>query len=293
MSKLKQRETLMLVLFFIVSVMLNAASVVFFMAPHELASAGVAGIAIILYHFTGLGVGFWILFINIPLIIIGIIKFKLKFFATTIAAIVFTAALVELIPLVIPNTLIPFTDNTLLAAIVGGAFLGIAVGLMFRVGASHGGTDIVAKLIRLKYKHIQTGKFYIFFGVVIILAGAIVFWDHTLLLYSAICVVAMSFSTNMVLYGSDEARMVYIITKSDSNISKRLTTELTLGVTYIQGKGAYSDNDKKVLLCAMRNHTVPKARQIVMEEDENAFMIVTKASQVLGWGYKKLDSVDL
>ena len=293
LKKINHKDLSKLIVISMVAIVINALSVVLFLAPHRLSSSGVTGIAVILDHFASMGVGIWVFLLNLPLMVFGVIVFKYKFFFTTIIAVTANSALITLFENIMPPAFLPFTPNTLLSAVIGGAGLGIASGLMFRAGASMGGVDIAVKALRLKYKHMKTGKFYIFLGSAVIIAGALAFRDHTLLLYSTIVVISMSFGANFVLYGSDEARMVYIITKSDSNISHRLNSELTLGVTYIQGKGAYSDNDKKILLCAMKNHVLPKARQIVMEEDENAFMIVTKASQVLGWGHKKLDSADL
>jgi len=293
MKNIKPAEFAKQAMIFAVAVVINSASLVLFLAPHNLSSSGVTGVAVILSYFTSPGLGLWVFLLNLPLMVFGVIVFKFKFFATTILAVFATSSLTELLVSIVPYAFSPFTDNVLLSAIIGGTGLGVASGLMFRAGSSMGGVDVAVKALRLKYKHMKTGKFYILLGAIVITAGALAFNDHTLLLYSTIVVFAMSFGANFVLYGSDEARMIYIITNNDSNIARRLTSELTLGVTYIQGKGAYSDNDKRVLLCAMRNHMVPKARQIVLEEDNHAFMIVTKASEVLGWGHKKLDSVDL
>jgi len=296
MKKITSNEKITQIIFFIAGVVLNSLSVAIFLAPHNLASAGLSGIAIILeYLAIEIGVGWWILILNIPLLVLGVFFFSIKFSVTTILGVALSSILTEFLAAFSYNALdgVPFSPNPLVSAIVGGGLIGAAVGCAFRANSSLGGLDIIVKILRQKYRHMKTGGFYIFTGSFIILAGAIVFGDHSLIIYATIVLVSMSFFTNAVLYGGDGARMVYIITNNDSNISKRLNDELETGVTYIRGTGSYTGAEKKILLCAMRSHTLPKAREIVLEEDAQAFMIVTSASQVLGGGYKKLDSVDL
>ena len=150
----------------------------------------------------------------------------------------------------------------------------------------------------------QTGTFYIFVDGAIVVFGTVCAmlkkggislenFSPDILIYSVIAIFVQSHFANMVLYGSDEARMIYIITTKEAEISERINKELHSGVTYLQGKGAYTENDRQILMCAMRKQQLPGAKTIVLQEDPAAFMIVTSASQVLGKGYKSLDEEEL
>ena len=86
---------------------------------------------------------------------------------------------------------------------------------------------------------------------------------------------------------------LYIISDNENDIAERFMKELDVGVTYLQGRGAYTSKNKKVMLCAMRKQLLPRARGIVLQHDENAFMIVTSANQVFGEGFRRHDSIDL
>ena len=112
-------------------------------------------------------------------------------------------------------------------------------------------------------------------------------------LYAAIALFVQMFVLNMVLYGSDEARMVYIISDRDEIIAKRLLEEIDAGATYLYGNGAYTGKDRKVLMCALKMRAVPQAREIIRQEDSDAFVIVTKATNVFGEGFKSHVEEDL
>ena len=154
-------------------------------------------------------------------------------------------------------------------------------------------TDIIVKLLRLKFRHISTGAIFLFTDGMVCLASGFVFKDFDNALYAAIAVFIQMFVLNMVLYGSDEARMVYIISDRDEIIAKRLLEEIDAGATYLYGNGAYTGKDRKVLMCALKMRAVPQAREIIRQEDSDAFVIVTKATNVFGEGFKSHVEDDL
>ncbi len=106
------------------------------------------------------------------------------------------------------------------------------------------------------------------------------------MLYSAIAILATSLVLDKVLYGTDEAKLLFLISDRSDKITVRLLAELQIGVTYLQGSGAFHKNQKQVVLCAMRKQLVPKAEKIVREEDETAFLIITNATEIYGEGHK-------
>ena len=167
------------------------------------------------------------------------------------------------------------------------------MGVIFQAGATTGGSDIIIKLLRLRFPYIKTGMLFFLMDLVIVGAAAVVFKDVDAALYSLICVVVTSLVLDVVLYGRDEAKVIYIISDNADSIAKRLLEELDLGVTFIHGEGAYSGNKKKVIMVAVKKMIAPRTETIVREEDPDAFMIVTSATEIFGEGYKSYFSEKL
>lgn len=269
---------------------LYAAGVTLFLDPNELASGGVSGIAIIVSNFIDIfPVGVWIVLINVPIMIAGVIKLGWKILLPTFYALVVSSGAMTLFEYFIP----PVTQNALLACAGGAVLASAGIGLVFRGGATTAGTDIIVKLLKLKFKHVSTGAIFLFTDGLVCLASGIAFGNIDKALYAGIAVFIQMVVLNMVLYGSDEARMVYIISRNDESIAKRLLEEIDAGATYLYGNGAYTGQDRKVLMCVLKMRTLPEAREIVRQEDSDAFMIVTKATSVFGEGFKSHIEDDL
>ena len=194
------------------------------------------------------------------------------------------------------NMLAPFgaaTNDLLLASLGSSVLIAVTMGVIFQAGATTGGSDIIIKLLRLRFPYIKTGMLFFLMDLVIVGAAAVVFKDVDAALYSLICVVVTSLVLDVVLYGRDEAKVIYIISDNADSIAKRLLEELDLGVTFIHGEGAYSGNKKKVIMVAVKKMIAPRTETIVREEDPDAFMIVTSATEIFGEGYKSYFSEKL
>ncbi len=269
---------------------LYAAGVALFLDPNNLASGGVSGIAIIIGEFADFfPTGTWVVIINIPIMVAGVWKLGAKILLPTFFSLFVSALAMNGFEYFVQ----PITDNPLLACVGGAVLVAAGIGLVFRGGATTAGTDIIVKLLRLKYKHISTGAIFLFTDGLICLASGIVFGEADKALYAGIAVFIQMMVLNIVLYGSDEARMIYIISEHDDVIAKRLLEEVDAGATFLYGNGAYTGKDRKVLMCALRMRSVPQAREIVRQEDSDAFMIVTKATSVFGEGFKSHVEEDL
>ena len=258
--------------------------VVLFFDSNNLAPGGVSGISIILDKTVGImSTGTWSFVINIPILILGALKFGGRFILST----VYTVALSSLVMDVSARFNIVLTDDVLLAAIFGALLTGVGIGLVFRAGATTGGSDIIIRLLRTKYRHISTGS--LFFGIdcAIIAISAVAFGNVSSALYAAVASFLQTRIINTVLYGTDSARIVYIISEKSDAISKRLLLELETGVTILDGHGAYTNSEKEVIMCVLPPKNLPKAKDIVRCEDEEAFLVVTSATSVFGEGYKK------
>ena len=273
-----------------IGALLFAAGVSLFLDPNNRASGGVSGIAIIIGGLTDiLPTGTWVILFNIPIMIAGVWKLGVKILLPTFYAITISSLSMNLLE----EYVNPLTSNPLLACVGGGVLVAAGIGLVFRGGATTGGSDIIVKLLRLKFRHISTGAIFLFTDGLICLISGIVFGDIDKALFAGIGVFIQMSVLNTVLYGSDEARIVYIISKHDDLIAKRLLKELDVGATYLYGNGVYTGNDRKVLMCALRMRLLPQAREIIRQEDSDAFVIVTKATNVFGEGFKSHAEDDL
>lgn len=264
---------------------LYAASVSLFLDPNALAPGGVTGIAIILNHITGLDTGTWLLMINLPILALGTWKFGWRFILSTMYCTALTSVFVNLLA-----PLGAVTVDPVLAALAGGSLMAVGLGLVLKSGATTGGTDIIIKLLHLKYPHLRTGSLFLITDAVIVAASAFVFQNIDVALYAGVVVFINSVLLDLVLYGRDGAKMIFIISDRHEAITKRILEEMDVGATYISGSGAYSGKAKNVILCVMKKQLSPKAEEIVREEDPGAFMIVTSATEIFGEGYKSIFS---
>ena len=269
-----------------VGAFIYAFGIAVFLDPNHLAPGGVSGISIILNSFIPIGTGIWIFVINIPLMILGLIVFKFSFLMGTLYATAFSSAIIEVIARVFPHLIPDMHDHLVIAAVAGGALVALGIGLVFRGGGSTGGFDIVVKLLRRKFRHMKTGVLYLALDMTVITLSAIAFHDILVALYAVVTVFTNSTVLDMVLYGKDNAKMVYIITDAPEAVSDRLMKEVETGVTLLHGEGAYTKKNKKVLMCVLHDQQYPMLRDIVKQEDKHAFLIVTKATEIFGEGYK-------
>lgn len=265
-----------------------AVAVSLFLDPNSLAPGGVTGIAIILNRLSGLETGTWVLIINIPIIILGMWKFGLHFILSTLYCTAATSFFINLLA-----TLGVATEDRFLAALVGGALMAVGIGLVFKAGATTGGTDIIVKLLRLRFPHLKTGSLFLITDAIIVTASAFVFKDLDVALYAGLVVFVNSVLLDVVLYGRDGAKLIFIISDAHASITKRLLEELDIGVTYISGTGAYSGKEKSVIMCVMKKQISAQVEVIVREEDPDVFMIVTSATEIFGEGYKSIYSEKL
>ena len=258
-----------------------AVGVSLFIDPNNMAPGGVTGIAIILSRVMPLETGTLILLINIPIILLGIWKFGIRFIISTFYAIAMTS--------LFTNLFAPFgaaTDDILLAALAGSVLIAVSIGSIFKRGATTGGTDIIIKCLRLKFPHLKTGVLFFMTDVCIVTFSGFVFQDIDSALYAGIAVVVTSVVLDVVLYGRDGAKLVYIISDCQKRITDRVLEELDVGVTHLSGAGAYSKKEKKIIMCVVKKPLVPRIEEIVKEEDTDAFMIITSATEIFGEGYK-------
>lgn len=266
-----------------------------FLDASKLASGGVTGIAIIISHLIReisggfvFDTGIIILILNIPLFILGLLFVGKKFIISTIYSTVLSSLLMWAWNIAFAQYLPDLNSNILISTLAGGTLFGIGLGLIFRMGSSTGGTDIVVKMLRKKFRYIKMGVISMSIDIVIVLVSGIVFRDFELMCYTILSIVIFTCLFDWVLYGGNTAKLVYVITTADNAeaICKKILKELDIGATLIDGEGAYTGNQRRIIMCAAKNFLYPKLRDIVREVDPHAFTIVSSAKEIYGEGYK-------
>ena len=263
--------------------LIYAAAISNFLDPNQLAPGGISGISVILNHLTSIETGTLYLLFNIPIIALGIWKFGPRFMTKTAYAIVLVS--------VFTNLLAPFgalTDDHLIAAIAGGILIAVGIGIIFKAGATTGGMDIIVKLLRGKFPYLKTGFLFLCVDVIVVSISGLVFRDLNLVFYALMTVIISGKALDYVLYGGDEAKMIFIMSDRSYAIGGRMMRELGVGVTYLTGKGGWKETEKQVLLTVVPKRLGPQVGEIVKAEDPAAFTIITSASEIYGEGYKDL-----
>lgn len=252
-----------------------------FFAPNDIAPGGVSGVAVMLATVVPVGVGSLTMMINLPLLIIAILKWGWKFLFSTVVAIIVsgvTADFCAFFPAV--------TENRMLAALAGGALMGFSCGLVFRAGSTTGGTDIVTRLLRVKYPHFKLSTLLLIIDGIIAFTSGIVFKNPENALYSLLAILLSAKVLDMVLYGADSARMIFVISSKSQEILHCLLNQHEVGCTVLKGISGFEGKDMKILLCAMRKQRYPAVKNSVLEIDKKAFILVTNAGEVFGEGFK-------
>lgn len=254
-----------------------------FMQPHQINIGGVSGVAMLLTTLVGRGsVGLFSLMINIPLFLLGGHHLGKKFFFGSLVGALACSVFLDLFAL-LP---IPQTD-VMLAALYGGILSGVGIGLVFLGGASTGGTDIVAKLLRRRFRTLPLGRLMLAVDLVVITLTGVVYHDISKALYSAVPLYVSSVVMDGLIYGLDYSTVALIISDEFSAMTAAIEEKLDRGVTILDGQGGYSGERKQVLLCAIRRRQVPQLKDLVREIDPAAFVILQEAHQVLGEGFRR------
>lgn len=263
--------------------LIYAVAISLFLDPNDIAPGGITGIAILVNRFVAIPTGTINLLLNIPILLLGLWKFGWRFICSTLYTLAWITVFI--------NLLAPYgavTDDLLIAGVMGGALIGMALALVFKAGATTGGVDIVVKVLRTKWKHIKTNVLFLAFDSMVIIASWLVFQDLTVAFYAGIAVIVDSVVMDKLLYGSDEAKLTFIISSRPEQMKRRIMGELDITTTIIPAIGAYTGEEREMLMVATRKQMQPKLEEIVKAEDRSAFMIVTSANEIFGEGYKDI-----
>ncbi|MBT2755365.1 YitT family protein [Mesobacillus foraminis] len=270
-------------IFFIVfGAILMGVGIEEFLVPNRILDGGIVGVSIILAHLTGWRLGLFIFLLNIPFFFIGYKQIGKTFALSTLLGITvlsLTTTLLHDVPV--------FTEDLLLATVFGGIVLGTGVGIVIRYGGSLDGTEIMAILANKKLPF-SVGEIIMFFNIFIFGTAGFVFgWDRAM--YSILAYFIAFKMIDIVIAGLDESKSAWIISDYASDIGEAILARLGRGVTYLQGEGAYTGDNKKVIFCVITRLEEAKLKSIVEEHDPSAFLAFANISEVRGGRFKKRD----
>lgn len=281
-QKISMNRLIKRILFIFVGAVLMAIGIEVFLVPNSIMDGGIVGISIILSSLTGVKLGLFLFLLNIPFFFLGYKQIGKTFALSTVFGISVLAVSSTFF-----HSFEAVTNDVLLAAVFGGIALGAGVGMVIRYGGSLDGTEVLAILINKKMPF-SVGEIVMFFNVFIFTWGGFVFgWDRAM--YSVVAYFIAFKTIDVVIQGLDESKSAWIISDQYQEIGEAIIARLGRGVTYLNGEGAYTGEEKKVIFCIINRLEEAKLKSIVEDLDEGAFLAVADIAEVRGGRFKKKD----
>lgn len=248
---------------------------------NHISVGGFTGIAqIINYFLPWAPVGVLTIVLNVPLFFLGWKKLGKETLVSSLYAMGISSVFIDIFLAVHEFQAM----DPILASIYGGLFLGVSGGVMMRQSANTGGSEMAARLLKLKFEGASMGTLLLSVDLTVTVVYAFIFRDMTRALYGVIGLYVASLAMDKVIYGANAAKVVQIISEKQEEITARLL-ELDRGVTLLQGRGAYSGEMKQVILCAVSRSEMVEVKRVVRQVDSTAFVIVMDAHEILGEGF--------
>ncbi|HDL19350.1 MAG TPA: YitT family protein, partial [Bacteroidetes bacterium] len=259
-----------------------------FITPYKIVPGGVYGVSIVLHYVLGTPVGLMALAFDIPLTIIGIKILGPRFGMKTVVGFVLTAFFNDGLTYIYGYEPLVHGD-ALLSSIFGGLFLGVGLGLIFKSKATSGGSDIIAMIIS-KYTRMPVGQLMIMVDSTIVLLALIVFKDWKIPLYSLIVIFITGKVVDTILEGLNYDKVLFIISDKSDEIGDKIIRDLNRGGTLFNGKGMYNKREKQVIFTVVNRREVTILHEYIRRVDPHAFVTVLNSNEILGEGFKSLDS---
>lgn len=255
-----------------------------FTFPNNIVAGGITGIAQIVNLLSGFPIGVLTILCNVPLFLWAWRRLGRRFVLLTGFCMVLSSVTIDLLEPIA----VPLTADPMLAAVYGGVIKGAGYGVIYTTGATSGGMDIPARILRRHYPHINFSTFSLGINAVIILAFALIFRRFDSCMYTLICMYISSKVISLILYGPINSRLCYIISQRSDELRHAITERLGRGATMLQAHGAWSGREEQVILCVVKPPQIGKLRKMVREIDEHAFLVVSDARSVYGQGFESI-----
>ncbi len=261
-----------------------------FYVPNQIGFGGLTALGMILNHFSpAIPIGTVVLVLNVPLFLLG---WKFLGGHALISSLFAMAASSILVDVTAAAYTFPAMDP-MLASVFGGVSLGAALGMIFSKGATTGGTDLIARLLKLPFAWLPMGKLLLAVDLSMLLAVSAAFRSLESAMYGIIALYISTVVMDGVLYGLDKSKVAYIVTSNPRAITEEIDRQLERGVTYLHGEGSFSGEKKLVLMCAFKQKQIVPLKALVHAIDPEAFLIVCDAHEVLGQGFRRYHKNDI
>ncbi|WP_205174990.1 YitT family protein [Bacillus pakistanensis] len=281
-KKIPLKEVVKRAILITIGAIIMSVGLEIFLVPNQVIDGGIVGVSIMLSHISGLKLGLFIFLLNIPFFFIGYKQIGKTFAFSTLYGIIVLSISTTFL-----HSVPAFTQDILLASLFGGIVLGIGVGMVIRYGGSLDGTEILAILFSKKLPF-SVGEIIMFINLFILGSAGFVFsWDRAM--YSLLAYYVAFKVIDITIKGLDESKSVWIISENYEQLGDALLHRLGRGVTYLNGEGAFSGDNKKVIFCVITRLEEAKLKDIVSEHDSSAFLAIADIAEVKGGRFKKKD----
>lgn len=251
-----------------------------FLIPFKIAPGGMSGLATVLHYLLGINVSTLLMLINAPIFLLGFVHFSKGFLFRSVYGTIILSAFTE----IFSQVSIP-VDDMLLACVFGGVIMGCGIALALQSGGTTGGTDIIVLVLRKFLPNLSVGRLFMTIDGVIILIAGVTIGGWETILYSSVTLFISGYITDTILEGVKFARLVYIISDKDKEITKGIYSEMDRGVTGFTSVSMYTGKTRQALLCVIRKYELPKLKGLIYSIDPDAFVIISEAREVMGKGF--------
>ncbi len=280
----KQKGTVMDWLMITAGILIMSGGIYFFKFPNHFSTGGVTGISIVLGHYVpSMTPATFVTVINVLLLLTGFAVFGKSFGVRTVYASLLMSGVLRLLEILCPMSA-PMTDQPLLELMFAVGLPAVGSAILFNVGASSGGTDIVAMILR-KYTSLNIGLALLCSDTVITLSACAAFGMETGL-FSVLGLIIKALFVDMVMDNLQVKKCFQIITSDPEPIENYITGELHRGATQLHGEGVFTHEGKTVLMTVVSRHEAVMLRNFIRQSDPGAFLIITSSTEIIGNGFR-------
>lgn len=264
----------------LIGILMTACAISVFYVPNKIVSGGVSGMSTMIYHQFNIPASISFAAINFLLLLLAFKFIGKEFVIKSLIGAGLVSVFVEVFSYVPP-----LTDNVLLATIFGAMIYGFGIGFTLVGGASTGGTDILGRLLQCFFPHIKIGKLLLIVDAIVISTSLVVFKNIELALFGIIALFLSTYSIDFLIQKLNISKLAFVVSDMGEEIAKKLTSTSPRGVTIINAVGAYSMENKIVLMCALKENEIAEFQRKILEIDETAFIIFSESQQIVGNGF--------
>lgn len=271
----------------IIGCILVSIGINMFISPHTIAPGGLSGLSVVLSKISGLSISTIMLIIGIPLIVFSIKILGKKDSIKTLVGMLLLSFFLNLTSSLSQTTV---TNDVLLSAITGAIFVGLGLGIIFRVDGSTGGTDLIALMVNKAIPSIPLSKCLVFIDGLVVVSSGIVNRNLETALYSAISLYVIVKMVDFIVAGFDYSKSFMIITNEEDALKNAILNDIKRGITILDGKGGYTDSSKSVLIVVVNKKQEVHLKKLVKRVDRNAFIIISDVHEVFGEGFTPISA---